>query len=192
MSDETNSSLTENTREHPPITLKQFHEALEAMGFEIGYSTLSAFVKTGDIAQQMGARKSQNRLEFPVSSVQMFAEFLPEFKAAKGKLPQAPDMFRSFLKHKNSHSIQLNGPQNGVSLDLMRIPEQPVPVMAIAEAQGRAQGLAQSERVLTAKEAADLLHISVRMLRRTAKPYRRFGNSIQGDRYLLSDLLRPD
>lgn len=43
------------------------------------------------------------------------------------------------------------------------------------EAQGRAHGLAMQERVMTAQEAADYLHISVRLLRRTIKPYRRFG-----------------
>jgi hypothetical protein len=47
-----------------------------------------------------------------------------------------------------------------------------------------------SERVLTANEAAELLRISPRMLRRGVPPWRRFGRSPSGDRWLLSDLLR--
>jgi len=62
--------------------------------------------------------------------------------------------------------------------------------LAVAEAQGRAHGLAMSERVLTANEAAEVLRISPRMLRRSLPAWRRFGNSPSGDRWLLSDLLR--
>jgi hypothetical protein len=61
--------------------------------------------------------------------------------------------------------------------------------LAVAEAQGRAHGLAMSEKVLTAREAAEMLHISPRMLRRCVRPWKRFGDSPAGDRWLLSDLL---
>jgi hypothetical protein len=49
-----------------------------------------------------------------------------------------------------------------------------------------------NEQVLTAQEAADVLKISVRLLRKTVKPWKRFGNSTAGDRWLFSDLLRTD
>jgi putative DNA primase/helicase len=58
-----------------------------------------------------------------------------------------------------------------------------------AACQGRAEGLAKREEVLTAQEAAELLKISPRLLRRTFTPWRRFGNSPRGDRWLLSQLL---
>jgi hypothetical protein len=58
-----------------------------------------------------------------------------------------------------------------------------------AEQMGRAEGLAQRETVLNAREAAHLLKISPKLLRRTIKPWRRFGGSAAGDRWLLSDLL---
>jgi hypothetical protein len=61
--------------------------------------------------------------------------------------------------------------------------------MVFAEQMGRAEGLAQRETVLNAREAANLLKISPRLLRRTIRPWRRFGGSPSGDRWLLSDLL---
>lgn len=61
--------------------------------------------------------------------------------------------------------------------------------LAFAEAQGRAQGLALRERVLTARQAASVLGISTRMLRRTIPAWRRFGRQSIGDRWLLSHLL---
>ena len=62
------------------------------------------------------------------------------------------------------------------------------PVAAFA-AQGRAQGLAMTERVLTAKEAAEIARISPALLRKSIAPWRRFGSSPRGDRWLLSQLL---
>lgn len=62
----------------------------------------------------------------------------------------------------------------------------------LARIQGRAQGLAMTERVLTAGQAAELLCISVPLLRRSIAPYRRFGNSPAGDRWRLSDLVEVD
>lgn len=59
-----------------------------------------------------------------------------------------------------------------------------------SEAQGRAQGLAAQERILTAKEAAEVLRISARTLRKHFPAWRRIGTTASGDRWRLSDLLR--
>lgn len=64
-----------------------------------------------------------------------------------------------------------------------------VDIVAVAQAQGRAQGLAGAERVLTAQEAAEVLSISPALLRKTVPTWKRFGNSSRGDRWLLSDLV---
>jgi len=64
--------------------------------------------------------------------------------------------------------------------------------LVLAERKGRAEGLAMREVVLNAREAAELLKVSPRMLRRTIKPWRRFGASASGDRWLLSQLLEGE
>jgi putative DNA primase/helicase len=62
-------------------------------------------------------------------------------------------------------------------------------LVLFAACQGRAEGMAKREEVLTAHEAAEILKISPRLLRRTFQPWRRFGNSPRGDRWLLSQIL---
>lgn len=62
--------------------------------------------------------------------------------------------------------------------------------LRLAAVQGRAQGMALREQVLTAGEAAALLKVSARLLRKTVRPWRRFGSTPAGDRWLLSDLMR--
>jgi len=57
-----------------------------------------------------------------------------------------------------------------------------------AEEKIRAIDIALQEQVLTAQEAAAILKVSPCLLRRTIKPWRRFGARPCGDRWLLSDL----
>lgn len=161
------------------MTLKQLAEALDARSVGISYTSLSELVNAGDIAEQLGVTGGGNRRAFPREVADILTAFLPQFRQAKGKASQAPDMLRSFLTKPQSALVPISVPQ---------ISETANPV-ALAEAQGRAHGLAMQERVMTAQEAADYLHISVRLLRRTIKPYRRFGISSSGDRWRLSDLL---
>jgi hypothetical protein len=68
----------------------------------------------------------------------------------------------------------------------------PVDPLLFAERQGRSEGMAKREEVLTAHEAAKMLKISPRLLRRTFQPWRRFGGSPRGDRWLLSQILAPE
>ena len=186
MTDANSSVSTNSETPADSLTLQQLHAELTARGVPIGYSALSEFLKTGDISDQLKSGGAGNRRAFHPDVAEILAAFFPEYRAAGGKSPQAPAMLRSFLKQRNNTG-------DGFAL-VPQIAEtaKQADSIAVAEAQGRAQGLAQSERVLTAKEAADVLSVSVRQLRRTVKPYRRFGNSPTGDRWLLSDLLRRE
>ncbi|MDX1934160.1 MAG: hypothetical protein SFU56_16285 [Capsulimonadales bacterium] len=98
------------------------------------------------------------------------------------------------------YSASVSGPLPGISPGIptvstaspMMLPvgiSENVNPIVFAEQMGRAEGLAQREAVLNAREAAHLLKISPKLLRRTVKPWRRFGGSPAGDRWLLSDLL---
>lgn len=180
-----------------PMTLRDAANALRAQDVEIGYSTLSELLKTGDIAQQLGLGGAGNRREIHPDAVAVLAAFLPEFRAAGGKTPQAPAMLRGFLRQRAEGLVLAGTTDLVISETANMMSETAKPRFLesdpahLAAVQGRAQGLAQTERVLTAREAADVLHVSVRMLRKTVKPFRRFGNSPAGDRWLLSDLLLP-
>lgn len=173
------------------LSLQQLHAALKERGLPIGYSTLSDFLGTGDIAEQLGISGSGSRRSIHPDIVDVFAAFYPEFKAAGGKVPQAPAMLRSFLKQRNSTDLR-----NSTNLTIIGETTSLVPVnqsveiqVRLSEVQGRAQGLAQAEQVLNAKEASSKLGISVSMLRKTIPAWRRFGNSPRGDRWRSSDLL---
>lgn len=176
------NDLAESPKAPGPLTLKAVLDALKERGVEIGYSTLSELIATGDIAQQLGAGGDGSKREFHADVVEVLAAFLPAFKEWGGKRPQAPDFLRGFLRQRN--------PGETTALLMIGETAKVVDPVAVAEAQGRAQGLAQAERVLTAKEAAEVLSISVPMLRKTVPAWKRFGKSAQGDRWLLSDLLR--
>ncbi len=169
------------------LSLRDVASRLNERGVEIGYSTLSEFVKTGDIADQLGVGGSGQRREFHADVVDILAAFFPEYRENGGKTPQAPAMLRSFLRTQNA--LIRTGTSEMVPT-ATGTPPPPADPVAVAEAQGRALGLAQNEKALTAKEAADLLSISVSTLRKSVPPYRRFGKSPQGDRWLMSDLLR--
>lgn len=185
------------------LSLRALHEALAQRGVEISYSGLSELVNTGDVAAQLHAGGAGNRRQFPALAADVLAAFLPAFKDSAAKKPQAPDLLRRFLAAPGSavpETAELV--KAGTGSDTwppsvrggslaVRGTDEPADALAVAEAQGRAQGLAQSERVLTAAEAAEVLSVSVRQLRETVKPFRRFGRSARGDRWLLSDLLRP-
>ena len=161
------------------MTLKQLWEALDARGAGISYTSLSELINAGDIAEQLGVTGGGNRRAFHREVADILTAFLPQFRQVKGKASQVPDMLRAFLTKSKSALIPIA---------VSQISQTANPV-TLAEAQGRAHGLAMQERVLTAQESADYLYISVRLLRRTIAPYRRFGNSPSGDRWRLSDLL---
>ncbi len=166
------------------LTLRQIVEALGARGVEIGYTTLSEMVGTEDIAEQLGVSGGGNKKAFPPAAVEVLATFLPAYRSAKGKLPQAPGMLRAFL----GRAMAGGASTSSTAITEFRRNSETVSI-EMAEAQGRAQGLAAGERVLTAQEAAEYLRISKRLLRKSVPPWKRFGSAPGGDRWLLSEIV---
>lgn len=82
------------------LSLSQLRETLEKRGIAMSLSALSEFLKTEDIAALMEIGGKGNRLEIPPGVVEILSEFLPQYRAAKGRLPQAAGMLRSFLKQR--------------------------------------------------------------------------------------------
>lgn len=169
------------------LTVRELSEALKQRGVEISYSSLSELLNTDDIAEQLRIQGGGNARRILPDVVEVLAAFLPQYRSAKARLPQAASMLRAFLS-------LADGTNSETGTALAPVPQfagtlVPVDPVRLAREQGRAQGLAMNERVLTAKQAAELLQISVRQLRQTVKPYRRFGKGATADRWLLSKLL---
>jgi hypothetical protein len=184
------SPNTETNEQPIPLTLKGLHEALKERNVSIGYSSLSELITEGDIAHQLGAGGGANRREFHRDVAPVFAEFIRSFRRAGGKTPQAPAMLRSFLKQQIGSGGGELVPVSEEGSAIAEMPKQAQPATLEAyAAQGRAQGLAMTERVLTAHECAAVLQLSVSLFRQTVKPWKRFGNSPRGDRWLLSQIL---
>jgi hypothetical protein len=177
---EISSSVSENSGTEK-LSLKQVAELLEARGVEVSYSALSELVNAGDIATQLGVNGGGNRRAFPPAAVDVLAAFLPQYREGRGRIVQAPALLRAFLTKTQALTVPVR--QIGETAELLVDP------IAVARAQGWTQGL---ERSMTAKEAAEYLQIGVRTLRKSIKPYRRYGNSPDGDRWLLSDLLKSE
>lgn len=81
-----------------PLSLSELKRTLEQRGVTMSLTSLSEFVGTENIAELLGIGGKGNRLEIPPVVVDILAEFLPQYRAAKGRLPQAAGMLRSFLK----------------------------------------------------------------------------------------------
>ena len=166
------------------LTLKQLHAALMEQGVNISYSSLSVLINTGDVADQLGVTGAKNARKILPDAVQVLTAFLEHFRQAHGTRTQVADMLRAFL-------------QPHVAGNGALVPVNPVHEVArtcdpieLAWEQGRASGLASVERILTAKEAAEILQVSVSQLRRFVPPYRRIGKSSRGDRWRWSDLAK--
>ncbi len=171
------------------LTLKELHQALQARNVEISYSALSLLLNTGDIASQLHVGGVGNRREFLPATVEVLAAFLPLFRQAEGVTKSAaPEFLRRFLQQEKSSS----GAEIVSQISVQREPggdSKTADPMEIAAAQGRAQGLASADEVMTAKEGAAFLRLSVRQFRRSFKVWKRFGESSRGDRYLKSQIL---
>lgn len=163
-----------------PLTLKQLHQGLDARGVKMSYSALSEFLSWDDIAQQLDAGGAGNRREFPSVTVDTLARFWPAWKESGGRKPNAAAFLRRFV----AAGSDVSGTPNQIGLAVRESLK-----LIEAREQGRAQGLAMQEEVLTASEAAAFLKITTRMLRMTIPPWRRFGKDTSGDRWLRSQLL---
>jgi len=182
--DEISSHVRANpTTDTETLTLKQVAEALNERRVEISYSSLSKLIQVGDIAEQLGINGGRDGRHFPPGAVDDLANFLPQYRAAKGTSSQAPDMLRSCLARARALTVPVR--------QLAQTGEPVANPIAVAEAQGRAQGWTLGlERSMTANEAAAYLQIGVRTLRKYVKPYIRLGSGPSGDRWRLSDLLK--
>lgn len=180
------------------LTLSSLRAGLKERGVEIGLSTLSELIALGDISQQLGVQGDGGKRIIHADVLDILAAFLPAFadaKATRGLTNKsAPDFLRGFLDQRNSISDVRNQLVPASSLPVLAALEtaKQVDSALVAEIQGRAQGLAMTEKVLAAAEAAEVLGITKPMLRKTVPAWKRFGKSAQGDRWLLSDLLRKE
>ena len=80
------------------LSLRDLHGALEARGVAVSYKTLSEFTGTGDVGELLGAGGGANRRTFPPAAVDVMTAFWARYKEARGRLPQAPEMLRAFLR----------------------------------------------------------------------------------------------
>lgn len=172
------------------LSLRELHRELEARGVQIKYEALSELIKRGDVAQQLEVGGGANRREFPLKTIDTLAVFIPAFQAQTLiKNEGIPDALRSFMKR----GVGALLPSGVGGMDLVRqIASTPEPpdAIAVAEAQGRAQGLAMADEVFTPQEAAKFLRTTVRQLRKYGPtPFRRVGLSKEGDRWRKSDLV---
>jgi len=87
------------------LSLRDLHAALEARDVAVSYKTLSEFTGTGDVGEQLHAGGGANRRTFPTAAVAVLAAFLPRYKEAKGRLPQAPEMLRAFLRSSSGELV---------------------------------------------------------------------------------------
>lgn len=87
------------------LSLSELRKSLEQRGITMSLPSLSEFVKTGNIAELLGISGRGNRLEIPLVVVDLLAEFLPQYRQAKGRLPQAEGMLRSFLKQRTEGTL---------------------------------------------------------------------------------------
>lgn len=91
------SSSVLETQKPATISLRELHEQLQNAGVDVGYSTLSALIAEGDIAQQLQAGGDGRRREFPADVAMVLREFLPRFQEIGGKKAHAPEALRRFL-----------------------------------------------------------------------------------------------
>lgn len=113
--------MTQTLSEVQTLSLRDLHQALNDRGVKISYSALSELIGTGDITEQLMIEGGGNgrRIQPPV--VGILAEFLPRYRGAKGRLPQAPDMLRAFLVRGNPES-------NGSGALVHQAPAVPMPL----------------------------------------------------------------
>lgn len=87
------------------LSLSDLRQTLEQRGVFMSLASLSEFVKSGNVAEQLGIGGKGNRLEIPPVVADILADFLPQYRAAKGRLPQAAGMLRSFLKQRTDGAL---------------------------------------------------------------------------------------
>jgi hypothetical protein len=82
------------------MSLSDLRESLESSGINMALNSLSEFLGTGDVAEILGIERKGNRLEIPPGVANILVEFIPQYKSARGRLPQMPAMLRSFIQQR--------------------------------------------------------------------------------------------
>ena len=109
----TQTTLTSQTT----LTITELHERLDQrltqQGEEgISYQILSRLLNTGDIAEQLQIQGDRNARRVLPDVVDILAAFLPVYRRAQGRLPQAAEMLHGFLQQRGS-----TVPQNSTTGD---------------------------------------------------------------------------
>src|SRR5262245_47453935 len=125
------------------LTVREVADALKQRDVGLSYSSLSELLNTGDIAEQLRIEGGGNARKILPDVVDILANFWPVYKQNRGRLPQAPDMLRSFLHRSEPGALVPTAPPVP-AVAVRQIAQTPNPV-ELAEAQGRAQGLAMTE-----------------------------------------------
>lgn len=172
------------------LTLTQLHARLQDAGVEIAYSTLSEIIKIGDTFEQLGGGGTGSKRSFPAAAANTLVEFFPIFRSRKVPYKEFANELRRFkTTFEDEPSRDLVPLETGLSQSNDPLSSTEM-ALIIARVQGYEQGLAETEDVLTAVQAAKLLQISTRRLRRTIPAAQRFGDTSSGDRWLRSQILR--
>jgi hypothetical protein len=169
------------------ISLRDLHVALTRNSVSIEYTRLSDLLSQGDIAEMLRATRKGTRLQFPTDAVELLTAFIPAFRQAKMKVPQAPGFLRGFLKRENVEIVQVR--------DIRQITKESSAPPTHEERLELARAAAYAARpanevILTAQEAAAYLRIAPGTFRRlNIPPWIRIGRSGRTRRWRLSDIL---
>lgn len=172
------------------LTVRELHQALAQRGLDISYSSLSELLNTGDIAEQLAITGGGNARQILPETCDILTEFWPLYREKRGRLPQAPDLLRSFLRMRGDDSLvpvrefalspkppSGNGAilkpdlkdtifeQGGEAIELLR--------RLVAAVEARQSKQTPVDRWIGAEEAMALLHCSRRALGRRVRPVAR-------------------
>ena len=188
---------TTNESNLSALTVRGLQGRLTESGLDLSYETLSKFINAGDVAEQLQISGGKNGRQIPPDAAVVLTAFWPRYKEKRGTLPQAPDMLRAFLSAAPDASALAPVRQYAITgeaastaaLSAVREFASTGELATLAQQIGREAGR-WHKPILNATEAARLLGVSIPTLRQHVAPYRRFGQTQRGDRWLLKDLMK--
>lgn len=174
------------------LTLMQVHRAVQEGGIEIAYSTLSELLKVGDTSSLLGGGGTGGKRSFPPTAPTILVEFIPLFKREGHKNQRFAEELRRWLAEREPVAVPEESSVVVAETGLVRQAplDESEMAMLLARVQGYEQGLAETDEILTAAQAAKMLHCSTKTLRKSLPPVRRLGDSPSGDRWTRSQIMR--
>lgn len=154
------------------LSLSELRDSLAERGVVMSLSALSEFVKSGDIAAQLRVGGKGNRLEFCAETVDVLAAFFPQYREAKGRLPQAAPMLRSFLKPDNSEAL-VPVPEFRREAELARYGDEGLRLLREISETLKQVSPPHEDALLTAEAAAQILSCHPRSVHRFVPPVKR-------------------